>query len=127
MGDFASRWIDRSIDLLAQGMDGYPEQVMTADVACTYFHEMIEKGALPLALTQATGAPPPKWPFVDQAVYQAYENHTKGTAAYAAKNNPYGAAMAGKGMKGGFGAGPYAGAGAKGMAAYGGFGGGWGW
>jgi len=66
---------------------------------------------------------PENWPFIDQAVAASYENHTTGTAANMAKMNPYGAA--GKGMgKGAYG--PYGGAGAKGMAAYG-KGGAWGW
>jgi len=96
--DFASRWIDRTICVLAEGLGGDPEGTLDMASACSFFHQMMEAGALPLALTQECGPPPPRWPIVDMAVQQAYTTYTQewiDTKGKAAKVAAPAAAMGG--------------------------------
>lgn len=74
--DFACRFIDRTIALLSEGLEGYPEHCLPMESACTLFHKVFDAGGLPLALTTENGAPPAEWPIVDAVVQQAYGAYT---------------------------------------------------
>eukprot|EP00440_Ansanella_granifera_P006943 gb/GFBE01007524.1/.p1 GENE.gb/GFBE01007524.1/~~gb/GFBE01007524.1/.p1 ORF type:complete len:294 (+),score=78.91 gb/GFBE01007524.1/:1-882(+) len=69
---FAGAWIDIAVRLIAEASGGDATGTLSAEEAARIFHQIMEGGGIPLALTQERGPPPPAWPLVDEAVHGSF-------------------------------------------------------
>jgi len=72
---FVATWIDSSIALIAGVSQGEPQWTMEPPIGCQLFDAMLQGGAIPFALVEAHGPPPPGWPFIGYCIEQAYATH----------------------------------------------------
>lgn len=73
---FVGTWIDIAIAKLSAASQGEPGWVMEPGLAFQVFDTLLQTGAMPYALVEEHGPPPPRWAFVGQVVEQAYAMHT---------------------------------------------------
>lgn len=70
--EFASNWINCSIQCLRTECNGKHASVLSSDDAILLFNSLIENGTFPINLIFATGPLPSSWPIVSSAVQAAY-------------------------------------------------------
>lgn len=76
--EFATSWVNFSIERLRAECNGWPEQLMQPAAAIWLFHTLIDQGAFPVSLLASTGPIPSGWPVITQAVQAAYATKGKG-------------------------------------------------
>lgn len=72
---FVGTWLDRTIAHLAEVSQGEPQWVLEPPIAMQVFDALLQSGALPFALVEAHGPPPPGWQFIEYCVHQSYAAH----------------------------------------------------
>jgi len=72
---FVGGWIDQTVARLSAVAQGEPQWVMEPETAMLVFDSLLQAGAVPMALVEAHGPPPPGWQFIGYAVQQAYAAH----------------------------------------------------
>lgn len=95
---FVATWVDRTIAHLAEVSQGEPQWTLEPQNGFTLFDGVLQQGAMPFALVEAHGPPPPGWGFLSYCIEQAYAAHV-----VTGDGTVFG--MPGKGGKGGKGGG----------------------
>lgn len=72
IGTFLQAWVHNTIARLAETSNGMPDSILEPQTCAHLFHALVGRGAMPLPLVYECGEPPEGWPFIDQAVGQAY-------------------------------------------------------
>lgn len=96
---FVEQWINGSIARLSAVSQGEPQWVLEPQMANQVFDTLLQAGAMPFALVEQHGPPPPGWQFIGYCVQQAYAMHVVDESGQFGKSQ--GKAGKGHGMKGG--------------------------
>lgn len=98
---FVGHWIDGTIGRLSAVSQGEPAWVMEPQLAMQVFDTLLQAGAMPYALVETHGPPPPGWAFIGHAVTQAYGMHSIAPdPAWQSKKDRKMMGQMGAGMKG---------------------------
>merc|ERR1711924_555663 len=72
---FVGMFIDGTVYRLGLVSQGEPQWVLEPGIACQLFDTMLQTGAMPYALVEAHGPPPPGWGFIQEVVDDCYARH----------------------------------------------------